>query len=186
MPLLDMLLNHHKTVDHPSTMPGDESLEAKVFYTNVNRRDAKGWSPVAVAVFHDRKKAAAFLLENGADPSLANQFGHTAYDIAKDTIAGDEKTVLKDKSEVRAVLNAHDEAHRSTLFGDAAGIRIADGTSKEALPDGGTGVAMQVEAAADAALAPDPKKKPTKGGKKAGLKAAARLSAKKGGKKKRA
>lgn len=50
MPLLDMLLNHHKTVDHPSTMPGDESLEAKVFWTNPNRRDAKGWSPIAVAV----------------------------------------------------------------------------------------------------------------------------------------
>ena len=57
MDLLDLLVNHHKTVDSEFTMPGDESMEAKVFYTNVNRRDAKGWSPLAVAVFHDQKKA---------------------------------------------------------------------------------------------------------------------------------
>ena len=101
-------------------------------------------------------------------------------------MASDERTVLKDKSEVRGVLEAYDAAQRSKLFGEGSGVKVADGAAAEALPDEGTGVAMQVEMAKDAEAAPDdaaPKKPAGKG--KAKVKAAARLSVKKGkGKKK--
>ena len=81
----------------------------------------------------------------GADPTIANSFGHTAYDLAKDQIAGDERTVLKDKSEVRAVLEEYDaerQAERRRPSRDAA--------PAELLPPEGTAVAMQLEVVADA------------------------------------
>ena len=118
---------------------------------------------------------------------MANQFGRTAYDGAKDHMASDERTVLKDKSEVRGVLEAYDAAQRSKLFGEGSGVKVADGAAAEALPDEGTGVAMQVEMAKDAEAAADAPAAPKKGAAKgkAKVKAAARLSVKKGkGKKK--
>ena len=184
----------------------------------MNRRDAKGWTPLSVAIFHDQKKRAAaasrkpgarrphtrapsplihprlarLLLDHGADPNLANQFGHTAFDVAKDTLASDERTVLKDKAEVRAVLEEWDREHRSKLFGNAGGVKIDDGTTMEQdLPKDGTAVALQVEMAKDDdAAARATGDAPKKGGAKkkggAGKKAAsaaARLSVKKGKKK---
>ena len=86
-----------------------------------------------------------FKFHAGADPTIANSFGHTAYDLAKDQIAGDERTVLKDKSEVRAVLEEYDaerQAERRRPSRDAA--------PAELLPPEGTAVAMQLEVVADA------------------------------------
>ena len=78
----------------------------------------------------------------GADPTIANSFGHTAYDLAKDQIAGDERTVLKDKSEVRAVLEEYDAERRAE--------RRRPSKDAEPLPPEGTAIAMQLEAVEDA------------------------------------
>ena len=78
----------------------------------------------------------------GADPTIANSFGHTAYDLAKDQIAGDERTVLKDKSEVRAVLEEYDAERRAE--------RRRPSKDAEPLPPEGTAIAMQLEVVADA------------------------------------
>jgi hypothetical protein len=117
-------------------------VAAKVFWTNPNRRDAKGWTPLAVAIFCDQKKSAEMLLKHGADPTIPNSFGHTAYDLAKDQIAGDERTVLKDKSEVRAVLEEYDAERRAE--------RRRPSKDVEPLPPEGTAIAMQLEAVEDA------------------------------------
>ena len=143
--LCDFLLTHHGTIDPPTTQPGDESVAAKVFWTNPNRRDAKGWTPLAVAIFCDQKKCAEMLLKHGADPTIANSFGHTAYDLAKDQIAGDERTVLKDKSEVRAVLEEYDAERRAERRRPSKDAAPAD-----PLPPEGSAVAMQLEVVADA------------------------------------
>ncbi|KAK7254871.1 spectrin binding protein [Aureococcus anophagefferens] len=184
--LAELLLTHAATLDPPHVLPGDECTAAKVFFVNVNRRDAKGWTPLSVAVFHDRKRLAKLLLDHGGDPNLANQFGHTAFDVAKDQVASDERTVLKDKSEVRAVLEEWDRDARSKLFGTSGDVKVADGAAAEELPAEGTGVALQVEMAADDAArdAAPPKKKKGAGAKKAAA-AVGRMSAKKGGKKKK-
>ena len=47
--------------------------------------------------------------------TIANGLTRTAYDLAKDQIAGDERTVLKDKSEVRAVLE-YDASDRRKAY----------------------------------------------------------------------
>lgn len=59
---------------------------------NVNLRDAKGWTPVAMAGFHGCKKVCVELMNRKADPLIANSYRKTALDVAKD----DEiKDVLK-------------------------------------------------------------------------------------------
>ncbi|KAJ1444699.1 ankyrin repeat-containing domain protein [Pelagophyceae sp. CCMP2097] len=159
MALLDLLLTHHARLCEGQSVLSEPSAEAKVFFTNVNRRDAKGWSPIAVAVFHDQKHAARLLLDHGADPELVNQYGHSAFKLAQDSIASEERTVLRDKSEVRAVLEEWDTQRRSRLFGTGAhGIPAA--RREEALPKDGTAMAMDVEMHADRAAAEaKPKKK---------------------------
>ena len=116
-----------------------------MFWTNPNRRDAKGWTPLAVAIFCDQKKSAEMLLKHGADPTIPNSFGHTAYDLAKDQVAGDERTILKDKSEVRAVLERYDAERRAERRRPSKDMEAA-----ELLPPEGTAVAMQLEVVADA------------------------------------
>ena len=75
--LCDFLLTHHGTIDPPTTQPGDESVAAKVFWTNPNRRDAKGWTPLAVAIFCDQKKCAELLLAHGP----AQRVNQTSLDV---------------------------------------------------------------------------------------------------------
>jgi hypothetical protein len=41
-------------------------------------------------------------IEHGADPTMKNQYGKSAIDLAKDEMASDERTVLKSHAEVRA------------------------------------------------------------------------------------
>lgn len=169
--LLELLLTHHKTCDLDENVfadpgNGDGSLESRVFFTNVNRRDAKGWNPAAIATFSDQKRALELLIEHGADPTMKNQYGKSAIDLAKDEMASDERTVLKSHAEVRSVLEAWETARTSKMFGNSVGLKVQGG---EALPDEGTAVAMNLELMADAAAAPDaaPKKKGAKAAKAA-------------------
>lgn len=82
-------------------------------------------------------------MDHGADPTVVNSFGHTAYDLARDQLASDEKTVLRDKSEVRAVLDACDAAR-------AVKPRPKVVEHADPLPEEGTAVALQLETVADA------------------------------------
>uniref|UniRef100_H3HC08 Uncharacterized protein n=1 Tax=Phytophthora ramorum TaxID=164328 RepID=H3HC08_PHYRM len=62
------------------------AMLARVWKVNVNSRDCRGWTPVAIAVFHEAKKSLRVLLDNGADPSLKNQYNKNAYYFAKDDL----------------------------------------------------------------------------------------------------
>merc|ERR1719199_1067466 len=62
---------------------------------NVNLRDAKGWTPIAMAAFHGHKQICRELMGRKADASIANAYRKDAHDVAKD----DEiKEVLSDQS----------------------------------------------------------------------------------------
>ena len=112
----------------------------------------------------------------GADPTIANSFGHTAYDLAKDQIAGDERTVLKDKSEVRAVLEEYDAERRAERRRPSK-----DAAPAEPLPPEGTAVAMQLEVVEDAKAREEASESTAKVAVVAKLKAKAKKKKKKGG-----
>ena len=112
----------------------------------------------------------------GADPTIANSFGHTAYDLAKDQIAGDERTVLKDKSEVRAVLEEYDAERRAERRRPSKDAAPAD-----PLPPEGTAIAMQLEAVEDAKAREGASESTAKVAVVAKLKAKAKKKKKKGG-----
>lgn len=62
---------------------------------NVNLRDSKGWTPIAVAAFHGHKAVCKELMARKADPSMMNAYRKDAIDVAKD----DEiKEVLRNPS----------------------------------------------------------------------------------------
>lgn len=44
----------------------------------------EGRTCLHVASMHDNQEVVTFLLENGVDPTLRDDFGHTAYDVAQD------------------------------------------------------------------------------------------------------
>lgn len=79
---------------------------AKVWKTNVNARDCRGWTPVAIAVFHESKKSLRVLLEHGADPSLKNQYNKDAYYFAKDDIDA-AHNIVKSRAEVSESISRH-------------------------------------------------------------------------------
>ena len=62
---------------------GEMSTEAKVFKTNPNSRDLKGWSCVCIGVFHESTESLTLLLEHGGDPSLRSAYNKNAWDLAK-------------------------------------------------------------------------------------------------------
>ncbi|GLD92765.1 hypothetical protein PINS_up001344 [Pythium insidiosum] len=80
-----------------------QQLMSKVLKANVNARDCRGWTPVAIAVFHESKKCLRLLLDNGADPKLKNQYNKNAFDFAKDDIDA-ALNVVKSRAEVRVSL----------------------------------------------------------------------------------
>lgn len=62
---------------------------------NINLRDSKGWTPIAVAGFHGHKAVCKALMARKADPSIINAYRKDAIDVAKD----DEiKEVLRNPS----------------------------------------------------------------------------------------
>jgi ankyrin repeat protein len=92
-------------------------LMAKVFKANVNARDGRGWTPVAIAVFHESKKSLRMLLDNGADPKLRNQYNKNAFDFAKDDIDA-ALNVVKSRAEVskRSHTSAMDRERQTVTF----------------------------------------------------------------------
>jgi len=108
-------------------------VEAKIFKANVNSRDLKGWSCVAIAVFHDSLRVLALLLEHAADPSLRSSYNKSAWDLAKDELDAAEK-VIRSKAASRQVLVDWDrERQRTGLFGKGS---LISASNKE----GGTGI----------------------------------------------
>ena len=162
----------------PAASPGVPCLRDGVLAPHrfFLRRDAKGWTPLAVAIFCDQKKCAEMLLKHGADPTIANSFGHTAYDLSKDQVAGDERTILKDKSEVRAVLEEYDAERRAERRRPSK-----DAAPAEPLPPEGTAVAMQLEVVEDAKAREEASESTAKVAVVAKLKAKAKKKKKKGG-----
>merc|ERR1711924_31879 len=51
---------------------------------NVNLRDAKGWTCIAVAAFHGHKQVCRELMNKKADPNIPNAYRKDANDVAKD------------------------------------------------------------------------------------------------------
>jgi hypothetical protein len=58
-------------------------MEAKVFKTNPNSRDLKGWSCVCIGIFHESKESLTLLLNHGGDPLLRSSYNKNAWDLAK-------------------------------------------------------------------------------------------------------
>jgi len=54
------------------------------FKVDVNSREAKGWTPIAIAAFRGHKKVCLALMERKADPSIPNAYRKDAYDVAHD------------------------------------------------------------------------------------------------------
>ncbi|KAG1695241.1 hypothetical protein DVH05_020621 [Phytophthora capsici] len=75
---------------------------ARVWKVNVNSRDCRGWTPVAIAVFHEAKKSLRLLLDNGADPNLKNQYNKNAYYFAKDDLDA-ANNIVKSRAEVSRI-----------------------------------------------------------------------------------
>ena len=131
---MELLLRHGASV-HLANDQGNTALHIAAM------------APVPLLSHHELcpHTCVTMLLKHGADPTIPNSFGHTAYDLAKDQIAGDERTVLKDKSEVRAVLEEYDAERRAERRRPSK-----DSAPAEPLPPEGTAIAMQLEAVEDA------------------------------------
>lgn len=50
----------------------------------VNTREAKGWTPIAIAAFKGHKKVCQALLDRQGDPSIPNAYRRDAYQVAQD------------------------------------------------------------------------------------------------------
>ncbi|KAK1932498.1 Protein HOS4 [Phytophthora citrophthora] len=87
------------------------TMLARVWKVNVNSRDCRGWTPVAIAVFHEAKKSLRVLLDTGADPSLKNQYNKNAYYFAKDDLDA-ANNIVKSRAEIRQVLIDWENEHR--------------------------------------------------------------------------
>merc|ERR1712023_235146 len=84
--LAAMLLTYWKKCDEDrwDLEPGEISVEAKVFKTNPNSKDLKGWNCCAIAAFHSSKDVLALLLEHGGNPYIRSYYNKSAYDLCLD------------------------------------------------------------------------------------------------------
>ena len=71
------------TTDRGGVQLSDLPVESRVFYSNPNSRDAKGWTCVCIAIFHDSRRALRLLLDHGGDPSIRSSYNKNAWDLAK-------------------------------------------------------------------------------------------------------
>lgn len=68
----------------PINVPTDSlTVEEKVYKTNPNAKDLKGWNCVCIAVFHNSKDVLRLLLQNGGDPNARSSYNKNAWDLAK-------------------------------------------------------------------------------------------------------
>lgn len=73
----------------------------------VDLRDAKGWTPLMIAVFHGQKDICKYLLKKGADVEACNDYNYSVLSLAEDEVireilrleADDESQKPKDKDE---------------------------------------------------------------------------------------
>lgn len=147
VPMVEFLLGHWKTCDKDrwDLAEGEMSTEAKVFKTNPNGRDLKGWSCACIGVFHESKECLRLLLENGADPSLRSSYNKNAWDLAKDDLDAANK-IVRSRAEIRQVLIDWDNKTASKIFGKTS---VSAGKScdcvEEGLDENGSPVVMQKE-----------------------------------------
>lgn len=159
--IVRLLCEHHKTCDDENfgLSPGEHSWEYRVFKANVNSRDNKGWNVAAIATFHEQCASLEILLENGADPTVKNSYNKNALDLSQDDLDA-AMHVVKDKGEIRKVLEVWDSARGSNMFGTGkAGLadKAAGVAAEEPLPDEGTAMAMQLEVQKEGGLVKDKK-----------------------------
>lgn len=149
--LASLLLSHTKQGDSEEASYTDDDktkMMRKVFNSNANSRDLKGWTCVAVAVFHHSLRVLRLLLENGGDPSIKSSYNKSAWDIAKDELdaAG---SCIKSNIDVRSVL--------LEFFNEGDGIAVdrsgGRGRMYDGLSDAGSAVVMNLEMNQSASIA---------------------------------
>ncbi|KAG9406621.1 hypothetical protein AC1031_002944 [Aphanomyces cochlioides] len=147
-----MLLTHWKVFQddsHPLIRHDEKAKKVylKVFRVNVNARDQKGWTPIAIAVFHQSKRTARVLLEHGANPRLKNQYNKNAMDLAQDELDA-ALNVVTSRQEIRKVLEEW-ESHQLASTLENSRNKIAVGAT-EPLPADGGATLLAIEVASEA------------------------------------
>ena len=134
---------------------GELSVEAKVFKTNVNARDLKGWNCTCIAVFHSSLKVLKILLEHGGDCNMRSQYNKNAHDLAKDELDA-ALNVVTSRADIRDVIIQYDTSgsKAAAIFGaaGAAGELKREADLYRDLGDAGSAVVMQLELQKEASL----------------------------------
>ena len=133
MDLAKRLLTHWQTLD-----PEFDADERKFWYVQINARDNKGWNATCIAAFHCHHQMLELLLEHGGDPSARNVYGKNSFWFGQDELDAGETMVMRDRSEIRQVLNKWESTRVQKLI--AAGA-----TEEEAALSGNIAVAKVVE-----------------------------------------
>ena len=195
-----LLLTHADECDKDdpfiNTAMGEESMEAKVFRSNVNSRDGKGWTPTCIAVFHDHKEMLELLLEFKADPYIRNSYHKNAFELARPELDEKNTYLMEQGKKVESVMKDHTQVLNVLLEWEskkdpAAAAKRQKGESAkgqlvgeaEADPSQGSATMLAAEVVKSGIKGPSKKggagKKPVaKGGVKGGAKG---KGAKKGG-----
>ncbi|KAF0773431.1 hypothetical protein AaE_002157, partial [Aphanomyces astaci] len=127
-----------------------------VFRAQVNARDMKGWTPVAIAVFHQAKRTTRLLLQHGANPRLKNQYNKSAMDFAQDELDA-AMNVVTSRAEIRSVLDEWEsEQLASTLENNRNKFSVG---AAEPLPSDGGATLLAIEVAEEAQQKASSKKK---------------------------
>ncbi|KAH9075319.1 hypothetical protein Ae201684P_004000 [Aphanomyces euteiches] len=114
------------------------------------RHDEKakqGWTPIAIAVFHQSKRTARVLLEHGANPRLKNQYNKNAMDLAQDELDA-ALNVVTSRQEIRKVLEEW-ESHQLASTLENSRNKIAVGAAEPLPADGGVTL-LAIEVASEA------------------------------------
>ncbi|ETV72769.1 hypothetical protein, variant [Aphanomyces astaci] len=156
-----LLLTHWKQFQddsHPVVRkaPHAKDTYIDVFRAQVNARDMKGWTPVAIAVFHQAKRTTRLLLQHGANPRLKNQYNKSAMDFAQDELDA-AMNVVTSRAEIRSVLDEWEsEQLASTLENNRNKFSVG---AAEPLPSDGGATLLAIEVAEEAQQKASSKKK---------------------------
>ncbi|CAK4110367.1 unnamed protein product [Aphanomyces euteiches] len=135
-----MLLTHWKIFQDDSHPLIRHDEKAKQVYL-------KGWTPIAIAVFHQSKRTARVLLEHGANPRLKNQYNKNAMDLAQDELDA-ALNVVTSRQEIRKVLEEW-ESHQLASTLENSRNKIAVGAAEPLPADGGVTL-LAIEVASEA------------------------------------